>query len=159
MKHPLLRPGKISRIFLTSLNGDVLFGLPGVLCTIASSRGQGAVSDQPVHVYGPKGTASFLAMMMQLSDTFLEMPVIVHEFSRTKSSMELRGLSSRAKIWKMELPPDAANEQGFYNARLNARRPLKRNVAKPGRRSAELNTIDFRANFRPFQLPPPGDPT
>lgn len=160
MKHPLLRPGKISRIFLTSANGDGLLGVPGILCTIAASREQGTVSaDQPVHVYGPQGTGQFLTSFMELSDTFLEMPVIVHELSKEPSDFKMHALAPRAKLWKIDIPPDGLNYGGFYDARLDSKKPLSRAYAKPGRKNTLLNTVDTRAGFRPMEIPLPGDPS
>ena len=158
MRHPLLRPGKVSRIFLTGLRGDAIFGLPGMLCTIATSRDQMAAhTDQPVHVYGPPGTGKFLASLLDLSETFLRMPVIIHEFSSKPPSRRLELLTRRAKLWKVDIPPDQLNKEGFYDAKLDSVLPVKRRLAKKGKRSNLLNTTDARAGFRPFDLPPPGD--
>ena len=129
-----------------------------MLCTIAISREQmAAYTDQPVHVYGPPGTGEFLASLLDLSDTFLKIPVIVHEFSSKPLSQRLETLTRRAKLWKVDIPPDQLNEEGFYDARLDSVLPIKRKLAKRGKRSNLLNTTDSRAGFRPFDLPPPGD--
>ncbi len=57
-----------------------MLGLPGLLCVINASRERGHESaDIPVHVYGPAGTADFLAAMMRVSQTCLDVTIVVHE--------------------------------------------------------------------------------
>ncbi|GLI65282.1 hypothetical protein VaNZ11_008774, partial [Volvox africanus] len=79
-----VKPSKIYRIFLTSLEPESVLGLPGLMCIINSSRERGhEIADIPVHVYGPPGTADFLGAMMRISHTCLEVTIIVHEVGRT----------------------------------------------------------------------------
>ena len=99
-----LRHRRISAFFVTSRFGGGALGLPGMLCIASASRdGSNLVSnlDAPgpnyggsnggggvgrglpptsVSVFGPPGIASFLNEMLTLSDTYLSMPVLVHEF-------------------------------------------------------------------------------
>ena len=52
-----------------------------MMCTISAAREAGnEAADVPIHLYGPPGLASFLEAAMELSDTYLLVPVIVHEF-------------------------------------------------------------------------------
>lgn len=90
-----LRHGRISAFFVTSrFNGGAL-GLPGMLCIASASRdagttknpvgpvgtaGAGGLPPTSVSVFGPPGIANFLNEMLTLSDTYLAMPVLVHEF-------------------------------------------------------------------------------
>eukprot|EP00210_Caulerpa_lentillifera_P002003 g1920.t1 len=155
MKHPLTKPGKICRIFLTSLKIETCLGLPGVLCTISASKEKNPIGvDIPIHVYGPTGVASFLMKLMELSDTYLGSPVLIHEFSRKAHSKDFKKLTDRAKLWKVLIPPDAMNKDGFYDARIDGYRMVKKRLIQQKDRS---KTIDYRAAFRPFNLPPPGD--
>ena len=52
-----------------------------MLCTISAAREVGhETADVPVHLYGPPGIADFLAAAMELSDTYMLVPLIIHEF-------------------------------------------------------------------------------
>ncbi len=51
-----------------------------MLCNISAARELGHEgADIPLHLYGPPGVARFLAAAMQLSDTYLLCPVLIHE--------------------------------------------------------------------------------
>ena len=62
-----LKASKIFRVFVSSLRADRALGLPGLLCTLGAARAKGHENaDIPVHVYGPPGTADFLASLYQV---------------------------------------------------------------------------------------------
>lgn len=61
-----LKPRKIKRIFLTHLHGDHLFGLPGFLSSRSFQGG-----DEPLTIYGPKGTAEFIKTSLKISESHL----------------------------------------------------------------------------------------
>lgn len=79
-QHQLLRSrlfvGKLAAIFITHLHGDHIFGLPGLL---ASKRLDGALG--PLHIYGPKGIASFLGCFTDLSRDYLGYALTVTEYA------------------------------------------------------------------------------
>ena len=53
-----------------------------MLCNISAAREMGHENaDVPLHLYGPPGVARFLAAAMELSDTYLLCPVIIHELA------------------------------------------------------------------------------
>ena len=69
-----IKPTKISRILITHLHGDHVFGLPGLIQTLGMSGYEGKL-----HLYGPKGFSKF---MRGLFDTFAieqKFEIEVHE--------------------------------------------------------------------------------
>jgi ribonuclease BN (tRNA processing enzyme) len=151
-----VRHGRISSFFVTSRFSGGALGLPGMLCIASASRvvkgaerapvqnnsggGNGSGSGLPptsVSVFGPPGIANFLNEMLTLSDTYLAMPVLVHEFGygsnssskgkngiastvapsqRGKGAVPVpRLLSRRAKLSVATLLPDELNPFGFYD--------------------------------------------
>lgn len=61
-----IRPRKVSKIFITHMHGDHIFGLPGFL----SSRSfQGGEED--LTIYGPKGIRQYVQSSLRLSDSHL----------------------------------------------------------------------------------------
>jgi ribonuclease Z len=54
-------PPQMDRIFISSMSSDAVLGLPGMLCTMSSSREKGLeAADTPVHLYGPPGLVDFV---------------------------------------------------------------------------------------------------
>ncbi|KAI8465185.1 MAG: hypothetical protein J3K34DRAFT_461521, partial [Monoraphidium minutum] len=161
--HPYMRPSKIFRIFVSSLRAERVLGLPGLICTVGSARERGHENaDIPVHVYGPPGTAEFLACVYQVSSTYVEMPIVVHEFTPSPAGdAEPQLFNRRAKIWRQALPPDQLNPDGFVDGDLASFMPtLGRATRAKGSRAAggPLKT-DERAGYLPLPLPPRGDPS
>nr|WP_321314811.1 ribonuclease Z [uncultured Ligilactobacillus sp.] len=67
-----IRPRKVSKIFITHLHGDHIFGLPGFL----SSRSfQGAQQATPLTIYGPSGIKEFVTTSLKISQTHLAYPI------------------------------------------------------------------------------------
>ena len=59
-----IRPRKVSKIFITHLHGDHIFGLPGFL----SSRAFQANEEQTdLEIYGPQGIKSFVLTSLRVS--------------------------------------------------------------------------------------------
>eukprot|EP00899_Mesostigma_viride_P010279 jgi/Mesvir1/19252/Mv06961-RA.1 len=72
MLRTLLRPGKVTRVFVTHLHGDHVFGIPGLLCSISNSRPASATD--PVYLYGPPGLGELILTCLKISQTQLSMP-------------------------------------------------------------------------------------
>jgi ribonuclease Z len=75
-----IKPRKISKIFLTHLHGDHLFGLPGLL----SSRSfQGGEDNDltPLDIYGPQGVKNFVTTALKISGTKINYKINFQELS------------------------------------------------------------------------------
>ncbi|KAG2454147.1 hypothetical protein HYH02_001183 [Chlamydomonas schloesseri] len=170
-----VKPSKIFRIFLTSLAPEAVLGLPGLMCTINASRERGhELADIPVHVYGPPGTAAFLTSMMRVSQTYLEVTVVVHEFSPGHvSAAELAPIvggiagaggplaaDKNRRISRLALPPDQLNPRGGVDASLLAFAPEQGRGQKRKGRNASGGVLSFdpRAGYLPWPELQPGDP-
>ena len=72
-----IKPRKISKIFITHLHGDHIFGLPGFL----SSRSFQANEEQTnLEIYGPKGIKNFVLSSLRVSGSRLPYRIDFHEF-------------------------------------------------------------------------------
>jgi ribonuclease Z len=68
-----IKISQISRIFITHLHGDHLFGLMGLLATCGLA-GQG----QEIHLYGPDGLWEYVRVCSQISRTALSDTLKIH---------------------------------------------------------------------------------
>lgn len=158
-----MKPSKITRMFITGLSPDLLQGIPGMICTISCSRRQGHSSaDTPFHIYGPSGLAAYVETLLGVSETYVEVPIIVHEFTPgpVVDGFHLEMICrARRGVWKSTIPPDALNPTGWYDAELNSVRPVNRaQKIKTGKRY-RANKVNSRSQFRKHILPSPGDPS
>lgn len=75
--HTSIRPRKVSKIFITHLHGDHIFGLPGFL----SSRAFQANEEQTdLDIYGPVGIRNYVLNSLRLSGSRLPYRIHFHEF-------------------------------------------------------------------------------
>ncbi|RPA62420.1 ribonuclease Z [Aerococcus agrisoli] len=61
-----LKPRKVSKVFITHLHGDHIFGLPGFLSSRSHQGG-----DSLLTVYGPKGIKEYIQSFLRLTKTTL----------------------------------------------------------------------------------------
>lgn len=77
-QHQLLysavKPRKITKIFITHLHGDHIFGLPGLLSSRAFLGGE-----EPLDLYGPKGLKEWIEHTFRLTGTHLQYTLNIHE--------------------------------------------------------------------------------
>lgn len=68
-----LRPSQITRIFITHMHGDHIFGLMGLLASIGL-----AGQPHPIDLYGPPPLADYLKACQRYSQTRFSFPITVH---------------------------------------------------------------------------------
>ena len=61
-----IRTSHITKIFITHLHGDHLFGLPGLLCTLSACK-----LNSSLILYGPFGLREFIETTLRLSCSYL----------------------------------------------------------------------------------------
>ncbi len=71
-----LKPGKLSRIFISHFHGDHLYGLIGLLTSL-----QLAGREKPLYLYGPEGFARYLTFMEKLSQFKFHYEIKITEVS------------------------------------------------------------------------------
>lgn len=69
-----LKPRKVTKLFITHLHGDHIYGLPGFLSSRAFQGG-----DTPLTIYGPKGIKEFVLTALRVSQSHLRYPIFFHE--------------------------------------------------------------------------------
>ncbi|MEY9979932.1 ribonuclease Z [Lysinibacillus sp. RC79] len=92
--HTSLKPRKVTKIFITHLHGDHIFGLPGFLSSRSFQGGE-----EPLTIFGPQGLQQWIEQTFALSKTHLTYPLqfvevqegIIYEDEQfTVSASELR---------------------------------------------------------------------
>lgn len=68
--HTAIKPRKITKIFITHLHGDHIFGLPGLISSRSFLGGE-----EPLTIYGPKGVQQFVQAALSISKTHLTYPL------------------------------------------------------------------------------------
>ncbi|XP_036383857.1 zinc phosphodiesterase ELAC protein 1 [Megalops cyprinoides] len=112
-----LKAGRITKVFISHLHGDHLFGLPGLLCTVALNCSPSpAQTPVCVDIYGPRGLRRFLRVALELSGSQLPFPYAVHELEPTADQCPPEG-------W-LSPPPEASPADD----RLHPQERLGRNI-------------------------------
>lgn len=83
MRKARLRPGRLSRIFISHFHGDHIFGLPGLLTSLHMAE-----CTQDVHLYGPAGLASFIDFHRAFAKFTLKYPLHIHEVPDEQEQQE-----------------------------------------------------------------------
>ena len=66
-----LKPRKVSKIFITHLHGDHVYGLPGFLSSRSFQGG-----DEKLTIYGPKGIKNYIETSLKITGTTLGLSLI-----------------------------------------------------------------------------------
>ncbi|MBI3327762.1 MAG: MBL fold metallo-hydrolase, partial [Nitrospinae bacterium] len=69
-----LRPGRLTRIFITHMHGDHVIGIMGLLMTLEL-----AGRERPLGLYGPPALAEYVTTSTRLLSTGVRYPIIFHE--------------------------------------------------------------------------------
>lgn len=72
-----LKPRKISKIFITHMHGDHIFGLPGFLSSRSFQGGESQVT-----IYGPPGIKGYVLSSLKYSGTYVQYPLEFVEFDQ-----------------------------------------------------------------------------
>ena len=73
-----IRGGKVTKIFITHLHGDHVFGLPGLLCTIGMGGGVDEKT-RVVDIYGPLGLRKYLLTSIEMCSSAPAFKFNIHE--------------------------------------------------------------------------------
>ncbi|MDW0111309.1 ribonuclease Z [Sporosarcina aquimarina] len=74
MLHTTLKPRKVSKLFVTHLHGDHLFGIPGFIGSRSFLGG-----DSPLDIYGPVGIEEWILTTLRITKTHLTYKLRIHE--------------------------------------------------------------------------------
>jgi len=84
--HTTIRPRKVTKIFITHLHGDHIFGLPGFLSSRSFQGG-----NEPLTIYGPVGIKKFVMTALQVSESRLSYPLKFVEIDHSQELFNDRG--------------------------------------------------------------------
>ncbi|EDO40148.1 predicted protein [Nematostella vectensis] len=79
----VIKSSKITKIFISHLHGDHVFGLPGLLCTIGLTAPD---ENKHVDIYGPVGLRKYLRTSLDLCQSILGYSYAIHEIHTADST-------------------------------------------------------------------------
>ena len=84
--HTTIRPRKVTKIFITHLHGDHIFGLPGFLSSRSFQGGH-----EPLTINVPVGNKKFVMTALQVSESRLSYPLKFVEIDHSQELFNERG--------------------------------------------------------------------
>lgn len=117
MMETLVMPSQVRRIFISHLHGDHIFGLPGLLCRLATSLPVGS-GDTLLQIVGPPGLRAFLRVVIGNSYATLKagndrLRLQIHELggmSALKGSSSSKGSPAYSSQDMRPLPSEVEGE-------------------------------------------------
>ena len=91
--------------------------------------------------------------MLLLSDTYSMVPILIHEFSFEACDPEPEQILERGRLYKVRLPPDQLNPEGYYDG------TLKKAFLSRYSKKKKTGRDDLRAQTKKMKLPEPGEDT
>lgn len=89
---------RISKIFITHMHGDHIYGLPTLLTDIGLSRmHKTSQAYTPIEVFGPPGLAEYLKMVFQSSDTKCNYPCTIYEMYSDPNDIRLQSMTASSQ--------------------------------------------------------------
>ena len=92
--HTNIKLSKLTRIFITHLHGDHIFGLPGLLTSRSFQGGEGKL----LTIYGPEGIKAFIELSLNVSGSHLNYPIEVIELSENEFNTTIDGIQIKALL-------------------------------------------------------------
>lgn len=97
--HTNIKLGKITRIFITHLHGDHVFGLPGLL----TSRSFQGGAEIPLTLYGPKGLETWVTNTLHITSSHLNYPLEIVEIA-DNMELDVEGIRINVHLLKHGVP-------------------------------------------------------
>jgi ribonuclease BN (tRNA processing enzyme) len=111
-----IKPGKITKIFLTHCHGDHTFGLPGLLCLMGTDRNH---DSPPVDIYGPEGLRMWLRVSIRYSVSRVVPPYRVHELMDVPMAPEWREGHRKNGRFYYQWKKEGGGENGGKEENMN----------------------------------------
>ena len=144
-----LRYSKITRIFITHMHGDHIFGLPGLICALSGSRAEArrvhGKDPEPLYIVGPPGIAISSEPAIACSRTVLGLPLVVTELAAPGNGVAGIGAGADADPRGFDRQMHVAAD-GRCRMFLGERWPDNGDAAAPG--SSKRRRVERRARRR-----------